>query len=425
MRYKVVGALAASTLLVAGLAACSNDTGSSSGSGGSSTVTWALLTSEKPAADLVKAAYEKANPGVTINYTISDVDNYQTTTRTQLSSGTAPDVIYTWAGDGNPMAMTVVQKAGLIVDLSNEPFASKIPSGIAPVTSIDGKTYVAPITFSGIGAAYNQTAMDAAGLKAPTTWTELLAFCGSAKSMGKSAFALAAGTPWNTQLIPYALTPTLVYGPNPDFAAQMSAGKATFADSEWKTAFDKYKQMQDAGCFQDGDLGTSYEDALKLVATGDAFGSVQVNSSIAAMQQDAASGTQFSYLPMPANDDATSTRMAGAVGASYAVNAASKNKDAAIKFVDWLASDEGSTVYATAVAGIPAIPSTTFKADPLLATFIKYQTDGKTDPFMDQLWPNSKVQQVHFEVLQQLLAGTLSSEDALKQMDAAYAEGEG
>jgi raffinose/stachyose/melibiose transport system substrate-binding protein len=424
MRYKAVGALALSGMLIAGLSACSNDTGGGS-SDGKTNLTWVLVSSEKPAIKPVVAAYEKANPGVKITATVADVDNYQTTTRTQLSSGTAPDIIYTWAGDGNPMAMTVVQKAGLIVDLSGEDFASKIPAGLKPVTSLDGKTYIAPITFSGIGAAYNETALESAGLTAPTTWTELMDFCAAAKGMGKSAFALAAGTPWNTQLIPYALTPTLVYGPDPEFPAKMSDGKATFADSEWRTAFDKYKEMQDSGCFQEGDLGTSYEDALKLVSVGDAFGSVQVNSSIAAMAQGAPGGTKFSYLPLPATDNASETRMAGAVGASYGVNASSKNKKAAVDFLAWLAGDEGSAIYATAVAGIPAIPSASFKADPLLDTFIKYQSEGKTDPFMDQLWPNSKVQQVHFEVLQQLLAGSMTSEDALKQMDAAYAEGEG
>ncbi|MEA9986459.1 MULTISPECIES: ABC transporter substrate-binding protein [Subtercola] len=424
MRYKAVGALAASTLLVLGLAACSNDTGGSSANG-KTTLTWASTTSEKPAVDAIVAAYEKANPDVTITTTTSDTDNYQTTLRTQLSSGTAPDVFFVWPGDGNPMAMTVVQKAGLIADLSNEPFAANIPAGIKPVSQIGGKTYIAPVTFSGIGATYNTTALKAANLTEPTTWTELLKFCGDAKAIGKAAFALAGGTPWNTQLIPYALTPTLVYGPTPTFAADMSAGKVTFATSAWKTALDKYKQMQDSGCFQDGDLGTAYEDALKLVSTGDAFASVQVNSSITAMQQAAPSGTTFSFDPLPANDDATSTRMAGAAGASYGVNASSKVKDAAIKFVDYLASADGTAVYSTAAAGIPAIPISTFKVDPALENFVKYQTAGKTDPFMDQLWPNSKVQQVHFEVLQQLLAGSLSSTDALKQMDAAYAEGEG
>ncbi|HZL06561.1 MAG TPA: carbohydrate ABC transporter substrate-binding protein, partial [Coriobacteriia bacterium] len=98
--------------------------------------------------------------------------------------------------------------------------------------------------------------------------------------------------------------------------------------------------------------------------------------------------------------------------------------DAANRLIEFLVSPEGAAIYSTAASGIPAIPSSSFEADPSLSTFVTYQEDGKTDPFMDQLWPNAKVQQVHFQVIQQLLAGSISSTDALEQMDAAYAEGE-
>jgi raffinose/stachyose/melibiose transport system substrate-binding protein len=424
MHYKAVGALAVAGMLALSLAACSNDTGSGDSADGKTTITWASVSSDKIAVEKVAKDFEAKNPDITVKTTISDVDQYQTTLRTQLSSGTAPDVFFTWPGDGNPMAMKVVQEAGLILDLSDRPWAKNIPDGLKPVTQIDGKTYIAPISYSGIGATYNTNAMTENGFTVPTTWTELLQFCTDAKAKGKSAFALAAGTGWNTQLIPYALTPTLVYGPNPDFASQMSEGKVTFVDSDWKVAFDKYKEMADKGCFQDGYLGTVYEDALSMVSKGEAMASVQVNSSMAAILQAAPDGTKLDFEPLPATDDASATRMAGAAGASYGINAATKNKDAAIKLVDYMASDEGLTAYADAAAAIPAIPSSTFKVDPSLDTFVKYQSESKIDPYMDQLWPNAKVQQVHFEVLQQLLAGSLSADDALKQMDEAYAEGE-
>jgi len=420
MRHtKVAAAFLVASVAALGLAACSNNTG---GGAGKTTLTWASNSSEKPAIDAIVKAFEKANPDITITTTLADTDNYQTTLRTQLSAGTAPDVFFVWAGDGNPMAMRVVQKAGMIADLSKQSFASKIPAAFKPLTNVDGKTYIAPITFTGIGAAYNENAMKAAGLTAPTTWTELLTFCADAKAKGKAAFALAAATPWNTQLIPYALTPTLVYGPNPDFPQQMTAGKVTFANSKWKEAFDKYSEMQKKGCFQSNDLGTVYEDALKMVAKGDALASVQVTSSLAAMQQGAPSGTTFKMEPLPATDDASKTRMAGATGAAYGVNAKTKNKAAALKLVDYLASPEGTNLYATAVSGIPTIPNATFKLNPSLDVVAQYQKD-KTDPFMDQLWPNAKVQQIHFEVLQKLLAGKESATDALKEMDAAFAEG--
>ena len=42
---------------------------------------------------------------------------------------------------------------------------------------------------------------------------------------------------------------------------------------------------------------------------------------------------------------------------------------------------------------------------------------------MDQFWPNARVQQAHFEVLQALLAGQTTVPDALAKMDTAYAQG--
>lgn len=428
MRTRSLGALAVTTAVVLTAAACSNtpqsaSTGEGSSGGGGAAVTFASVGSDKAAAEaLGKAFTDKTGTPVTV--TITDVDNYQTTLRTQLTSGTAPDVFFTWGGDGNPMAMQVVQEAGLIADLSGYSFVKDIPEGFRGVTDVDGKTFIAPATTAFIGAAYNTQAMEKEGWKAPTTWSEMLELCGTAKSAGKSLFAYGGATPWNTQLIPYALTPTIVYGPNPDFATQMSEGKVSFADSGWVTAFDKYQEMLKADCFQDNALGTTYEDALKLVGQGEAMGSVQVNASMVAILQSAPDGTTLSFEPLPADDDAASTRMAAALGASYGLNAKAKNPEGAKAFVEFMTSPEGQTAYATASAALPVLPaSSDYEQDPALDTAVTYLKEGKTDPFMDQLWPNAKVQQTHFEVLQKLLAGDMSSKEAAQEMDKVYAEG--
>lgn len=419
MRYKIMGTLVVGVAVALAATGCSNNAGGNAAGG---TVTWASVTSDKPGVEAVAKAFEKKT-GINVRVTTADVDAYQTTTRTQLSSGTAPDVFFVWAGDGNPMAMKVVSDAGLVADLSDYSFVSKVPEGFKVLVENKGKTYTAPVTSAGIGSAFNMTAMEKNGWKIPTTWSDTIAFCKTVKATGKSAFALAAGTPWNTQLITYALTPTLVYGPTPDFAAQMSAGKVKFADSEWVTAFNKYVEMQKAGCFQENDLGTVYEDALALVAKGDAMASVQVNASVAAIAATAPAGTKFTLAPLPATDDASQTRMAAALGAAYGINAKAKNPSGAKKLIDYLTSPEGNKIYVDATKGLPALPNDTVKLDPSLDTLVKYLNDGKTNPFMDQLWPNAKVQQTHFEVLQQLLAGDIDAKGALTKMDEAYAEG--
>jgi raffinose/stachyose/melibiose transport system substrate-binding protein len=279
------------------------------------------------------------------------------------------------------------------------------------------------VGFSGIGAIYNKTAVEKAGLAAPRTWRDLLAFCAAARQKGKVPFALGAQTPWATQLIDYALTPTLVYGPTPDFAQQMRDGKATFVGSGWETALSKYVEMQKKGCFNDSVLGTSYESTLSMVAKGDALGVVQVNSAVAAMKEQAPQGTAFDLQPLPATDDPSQTRMAGAAGSSYGVNAKAKHKDAALKFIDWLESPEGMNLYTETAAALPAIPNDQFKVDPALTTLLKYQGEGKTFPYMDQQWPNARVQQVHFAVVQELLGGRTTPAAALKRMDQAYQQG--
>ncbi|SEF32207.1 raffinose/stachyose/melibiose transport system substrate-binding protein [Amycolatopsis pretoriensis] len=415
---RTAACLLAATAVTAG---CSSGPGSADG--GDNALTIAATTNEKPAMDAVVEEYKKANPGLDVHVTYAALDQYQTTVRTQLSSGTAPDVLFVWPGNGNPVTVTVAAGAGYLEDLSAHSWANQIPEGLKSVSQLKGKTYIAPVAFSGIGAVYNTTALTQAGLTAPKTWSDVLAFCAAAKQKGKTAYALGAQTNWVTQLIDYALTPTLVYGPQPQFSQQMTDGKATFAGSGWQTALDKYLQMQKQGCFNSGELGTSYEASLSMVAKGDALGVVQVNSAVAAMKKEAAQGTTFDLQPLPATDDATQTRMAGAAGSSYGMNAKAPHKQAALKFIDWLMSPTAMNRYAETNSALPSIPNDQFSVDPALKTLQQYQKDGKTFPFMDQQWPNARVQQVHFAAVQDLLGGRTTPAEAVQKMDEAYRQG--
>ncbi len=417
-----VAAAAAGAALALALAACSSSASTGGGSTDANTITLAATTNEQPAMTAAIEAFKKANPGVDVKATYSALDQYQTTTRTQLSSGTAPDVVFVWPGDGNPMAMKTVAGANYLLDLSGQPFAAQQPDAVKKVTEIDGKTYIAPITFSGIGAVYNEDALKEVGLTAPTTWTELLQFCSDAKAKGKVAYALGGATPWNTQLINYALTPTLVYGPDPTFPQDMADGKATFANSKWVDSMNKYKEMQTSGCFEDSPLGTNYDTTLTMVGKGDALGVVQVNSAVPGIKKSAPNAN-LTLLPLPATDDASATRMAGATGSSYGINAKTKNPDLATKFINFLTTQDATNLYAETNGALPAIPNDAFKVDPSLASLADYQKANKTDPFMDQFWPNARVQQTHFDVVQALLGDQTTVQDALAKMDAAYQQG--
>nr|BFE74049.1 hypothetical protein GCM10020092_073500 [Actinoplanes digitatis] len=164
-----------------------------------------------------------------VNFTTSGADQYQAQIRTQLASGTAPDVMTVWPGNGNPGATYVLAKPGYLLDLSDQPWAAKLPEAFKTVAQYEGKTYNAVFGLNGIGAVYNDEALARSGLKAPTTWTELLAFCRDAKGKGTPAYALGIQDNWVTQLVLYALAATVVFGPDRDFNTKLASGQATFA----------------------------------------------------------------------------------------------------------------------------------------------------------------------------------------------------
>lgn len=401
-------------------AACSS--GTNAGAGGAKSLRVSAVATDRAGTEAAIKAFKQKNPGVEVTASYADTDQYQGTLRTQLSSGTAPDVFFAWPGNGNPGAIDVLAPTGYLADLSGRPWTSQIPSGIKPVTQVGGKTYIVPLTFVGIGALYNKKALDETGAKIPTTWTETLAFCDTAKAKGKVAFALGDQTDWVTQLVDYALVPTTVYAGTPDFDQKMKAGSATFAGSGWKTAMDKYLEMTKRGCFSKDPLGTSFESSVSQLAKGKAVAAVQVTSTLNQLKSEAPQGTQFGMFPLPATDNASDTRMPGAAGGAFALNAKARNKDLASEFIDFLATPEAMNLYASATGNLPSIPNAQFTADPALQPLIDFQKAGRTVPFMDQQWPNPKVQQAHFTGVQNLFAGKADPAKVLKQMDDAYTQ---
>ncbi|MEV4033941.1 ABC transporter substrate-binding protein [Streptomyces umbrinus] len=421
MKTRIPTVLPAVVTAAALLAACSGGTkAGDSGGGGSKTLT--LASVDQGSVEGVVKAFEKANPGVKVRYTTSGADQYQQQIRTQLSSGTAPDVMSVWPGNGNPAATYVLAKPGYLRDLSDQPWAAKMPDAIKSVAQYEGKTYNAIFGQNGIGAVYNQQALEKAGLTPPDTWKDLLAFCRAAKAKGTPAFALGNQDNWVTQLVQYALVATTVYGDDRDFDKKMQAGQVTFAQSPWSTALDKYLTMEKTGCFQKNPLGTNYEASQGLVATGKTLGIVQGNWVIALLKGKNPKGT-FTFKALPATDDPSATIVPAAAGAGYGVNAKAKNKDLALKFVNFVMSPEGMNLFVEKQGGLPSLPDTGYAVDPSLTELSKFIGEDRTVPFMDQLWPNPKVQQTMLSGLQEIFSGQSTPEKLLKEMDADYKAG--
>lgn len=366
------------------------------------------------------AEYVAQHPNVEIQTSYAMADQYQVAVRTELTSGTAADVIGVWPGNGNAMALFELAPGGFVADLSAEPWAAQMPAGLDAVTKVDGKTMILVPGFATIGTIYNKLVFEELGIETlPTTWSEFLTLCDTIKAAGKTPLALGNQAGWVTQLVNYAIVPSTVFAKDPQFDAKMAAGEATFAGSGWKQAFEMYLELNERGYFNEDPLATTHELALELVGSGEAAMYVQVSAIIPDLEAIGGEGN-FLLFPFPGADVAGDVWIPAAASVGWGVNAAGENVEAAKEFLRFLAQPVNLTAYSTLRSEIPAVLAEGAEVPPELAPMVPFIEQGRSYPFMDQLWPNAEVQQAHFAGVQQLFAGDATIDDVLASMDEAY-----
>ncbi|MGG7449714.1 ABC transporter substrate-binding protein [Plantibacter auratus] len=365
--------------------------------------------------------FEADNPGVTVKLQDSP-DSYQQVTATQLTGGTAPDVVQVFPGTGNNVSVKIAGDKGFFADVSDEAWTKDLPKAAVNLLSTsDGAIVGVPMTFSSIGAIYNTAALDEVGLVEPTTWSEVLQFCSDASAAGKVAFGLGLSDAWTTQLIPYALTATLVYANDPDFVEQQESGDASFADSAWKQALEQYQEMDTAGCFNPSPNGTAYSQVQEAITKGTTLATVSVAAETSAIASLGSDGLKLDYQAFPATDDASETFLSATVGPSFAVNAKSSKQDLAKKFLAYLATPETQIAYATAYGDTAAMPGDLQQDSQVAKLASGFISENRISTWPDQLWPSTTIQPALFDGVQAIFTGQSTIDQVLKSMDDAFA----
>jgi raffinose/stachyose/melibiose transport system substrate-binding protein len=401
----LTGGLAAT----AGLAACG-------GSGSDDGLKLIGVADQKKALDELTKAYGK----VSFKTSYAPTDQVQTSVRTQLGAGNAPDIHVVYPGNGSAMSMVQISDANLLADLSDQAWTQKIPDNFKPAFQNKGKTYIYSAGSSVIGAIYNKKVFTEAGVAPPTTWSEFLQVCEKIKQAGKVPIALGAQSQWVTQLITYALVPSTVYAKNPDFDKEMAAGKASFADSGWVQALEMYLDLQKRGYFNDNPNGTTFEQQTSMVGAGEAAMAIQVSAVLPDFRKAADNAEDLSMFVVPGADTAADVWIPAGIVVGVGVSARGKKLAEAKKFIEFLGEQKNINAWSEAVACVPVVRDASSKIDPLLEPFLPYMENNKAVPFMDQAWPNAEVQPTHFAVVQELLGGKTTIPEALKKLDDTY-----
>ena len=390
----------------------------------SGTLTGVYDSSYKPMFDAIIAKFNERYPNVKIEMTYQGGGDIGALITTQLMGGTAPDILVNYPGGtpGGAVGANAVSNgtAGLLLDFSDAEWAQKIPDAWLGLMGNEGEVYAYPGAVQPLAAIYNKDTLDKLGLAVPQTLDEVLKLCSDAKAAGLIAYAQGLGeVQHGPQMLSFAQTATLVYGPDPNFDQKRFEGKATFQESGWVRQFEVYQEMYSAGCFGEGALGITRQQGAEAVATGLALAQVDVGGQMGIMK-GIAPDANFLVAAIPATNDGKS--FVTALPAYVVVaNAATKNPEAAKAFMAFLAESEASVLYANAFSAVPIIPNEAYTAPADLKEFAALVAAGNYAQLAN--FGVGQVQTALNEGVQSMLLGNDTPASVAEKMQAAYEAG--
>ena len=203
--------------------------------------------------------YEAKYPGTKINQVIMTSVDYTNLAYAKISANKKAAVFVTSRGG----QFNQFYAGGLLADLSNQRFMRQnvIASALTPGT-VGGKVYGLPYQSLFNNPLYNAELFAKQGWKVPTTWSQTLAFCKTAKAAGFIPFAWPGATRGNAGQI----INSFLMNSAPDLAtlesriAAIDTGKADLTAPWFVEIANKYKAMADAGCFPANPTG--YNDTV-------------------------------------------------------------------------------------------------------------------------------------------------------------------
>jgi len=309
--------------------------------------------------------FESANPGTKINQVIMSSVDYTNLAYAKISANKKAAVFVTSRGG----QFNQFYNGCLLADLSNQRFMKQnvIASALTPGT-VNGKLYGLPYQSLFNNPLYNADLFAKQGWKVPTTWTQTLAFCKTAKAAGFIPFAWPGATRGNAGQI----INSFLMNSAPDLAtlteriAAIDTGKADLLSPWFVEIANKYKAMADAGCFPPNPTGYNDTVAPADFASGKAaiyptgtFGMSTVTKLNPAMSGKMKMMSFITTDAKPLYQGITNNTFILSVNAK----ASSTDQRIAAAFISFLAQSENAQAYAVGTSQHVSIINVDYSAN--------------------------------------------------------------
>jgi len=374
------------------------------GAKGKNTLTiWHWMTDRDSVFQELAKKYEE-NTGIKVNFELyAPSDQYSQKIRAAAQGQTLPD-IFGVLGETRDFASFI--KAGYILDLTpymdenNSAWRNKFSVKALAVDEfaednsygVKRGVYGVPLDIVTIQMVYNKTLLKQLGFdpeSPPKNFAQFLDIGkkisainsgGSAENYGgKAAKLQGLVSGWAEFWMIDCLANNFAFNiMGKDKVLSTIRGEVPYTTPEWIEVLTLFQQMQDSGVLADGVVTMINKTAEQLFANGKAVfafnGSWCVNV-YKAMNPD----LDYAVMLVPRVSDKFPLAVWGGAGSSFMINAASKNKEAAVRFLQWITDTEQQAYLVEKTNNLPANQEILRKSPEALAGFAK-AIDYSTHP---------------------------------------------
>lgn len=360
-------ALLTAALMATSLVGCGN--GGNSGkdteaaSGDDVTLTfWSWLPTNDQSEEMIEQ-FEKENPNIHIDYTRTEQDDFFEKLQVAMASGTGPDLY------GMTTGSMMEQYAKFSVDMKEtadeywDGWSDKISdSAVEQCMTDDGTMAGMPLLVAGMTTLmYNKTLMDECGIdKVPTTYDELKDAAEKAKAKGYVCVAAGAADDWVNS--DWFIQASNEFEEGAVYEAE--EGKRSWTDPCFVSTMEAWQKMFTDGIFEDGALGVAtYPDARDqyffarksvFFMTGSwHLGPTSPSNSEIQGTEIGNQGDVIGMEPFPSVSDDGKQLGTSGVDVMISMNKDCKNKEAAMKFIEYLANGDGQQYWVNYLQGSP------------------------------------------------------------------------
>lgn len=320
-------------------------------------ITWSNQASIDALKELSDKYMEKYKD-VTVEVQSVDTNNYANLQKTRLQANDV-DIVsldgasfkgekVDWAPGPAPQWQQLVD-AGSFVDLTNEPWIKNWSTG-AKAGTYNGKVYgISTGAVANTGVFYNKAIFEKYGLEVPKTWDEFVEVCNTLKKNNVVPMTSGGGDVW-----PYTMLGNNVAAGILDdyeaFAKGLWTGETKYNDETSMKIFERLEFINQN--MEKNFMGIPYSSIISRFV-GEKAAMLPDGSWQAAEITKADPDFKFGYFPLPGDKEGVSLN--GKFDLYMAVNAKSKNKDDAMKWMEMLSDKDNYTDFVNTTGFIPTM----------------------------------------------------------------------